>query len=583
MLLTKTLRRRAAVALLIACVSGVAYSQKTLDPQFVGKWRATVTNQLGTLSQTSEVSGDGSYVLTTEVNGTRAVEHGKFLAQDGKWSLTAETGRADHGIYVFDGKDKFTLGSAMGTVEWHRDGSDAPSAGSASNVQSGAPGFTAPAMTGLSPPIVGAMPGMSMNAPRGTDADIDPKNVNLASAQAAAVAEAKKWKPGAQLVTVNVQALPDGTINLTANPNALTFGFNDIASGTGMLVSAIPEKKVVGMPMPGPICQSTDPIPDKVIDLKQALAEARKKGLARGMMATGAGMSVMAQLQNFGIGSTAAHGRMAWQISGMDAAGAMHNYMIEATTGAATTLDAATGVEEMRTQIKQLEDGKPWPAGTSFDFTHIRGEADAWAAKWNPEAKLFKANLTGSNATGSFVCDGAMFYYFAPSTGPTSRGDWDTCEIWVTPEKTTAHQIGVTQSPGSWQCVAAPATVVSAETAVSTFWTLGPNIPPGAIYLQLVYSGERPNGANTPPDSYNANAFGVVLQDNGSGAPHNRWLWRMMARRARNYQMAGMNMSAAPALVFIYVDAIAGEALSPAAAALPTGRNIPGKVGPRTR
>jgi hypothetical protein len=56
-----------------------------LDPQFVGRWRMSISSQNGTSTWVREIAADGHYNLTTEGPGLSAKESGTLDATNGRW------------------------------------------------------------------------------------------------------------------------------------------------------------------------------------------------------------------------------------------------------------------------------------------------------------------------------------------------------------------------------------------------------------------------------------------------------------------------------------------------------------------
>ncbi len=154
--------------------------------------------------------------------------------------------------------------------------------------------------------------------------------------------EAKRWQKDAVLVEINVTASADGTIDPKATgrqgQQSATFTFYSPATGQAFSVMVLGGKTY---PMPGAV-GSRVPIPEKFLELSEAVAQARKSGLREPL--------VSAQLR--------AHenvagqpNRMGWLIMGRDpATGSQSSTLIDAVSGAATTIAKLSGQEELEKQ-----------------------------------------------------------------------------------------------------------------------------------------------------------------------------------------------------------------------------------------
>src|SRR3989442_7227112 len=198
----------------------------------------------------------------------------------------------------------------------------------------------------------------------------------VAGVASKARAEAKRWKADAVLVEINAHPQPDGTLR---PGHGAVFTFLS-PSAHAVLAVAVADGKLMTMPMPG--AQSTLPIPDRFIDLTQAVAAAQKQGFGSVMQAT---------LKVF---PAEAGNRVAWNLGGVPTRGSGSGTMyVDATSGTVTTFNELSGRASTQQRAESLRE-EQIPVDAPIDFATLRQKADAVAANQSPNFKLYQIEVS---------------------------------------------------------------------------------------------------------------------------------------------------------------------------------------------
>ena len=90
-----------------------------VDPNLVGIWELPLKGG----SWVWEILRDGTYKFHSEAGDGAPSHTGKFSGSDGHWSLTATTGYADSGLYLYQAPDILMATGHLGSAAWrHRCG-----------------------------------------------------------------------------------------------------------------------------------------------------------------------------------------------------------------------------------------------------------------------------------------------------------------------------------------------------------------------------------------------------------------------------------------------------------------------------
>lgn len=229
----------------------------------------------------------------------------------------------------------------------------------------------------------------------------------VAAATEKARAEAKRWKSDAVLIEIVAAPQPDGTLG---PGRGAMFNFRSRSTGEGLMV-AIADGKPTVMPMP--VDPSAVPLPDRFLDLAEAIGAARKQGL---------GQVMQASMKAY---PTAKGTRIAWELAGSGG-----TIMIDAASGEATNFAALSGLAEANQSKAAASRSETVPPGTATDFASLRRRADAEAARQTPPLKLYEIELVLTSQTLQIA--EAEFHYFRPSAprGAPASG-WEDLSVHI--------------------------------------------------------------------------------------------------------------------------------------------------------
>ncbi len=248
----------------------------------------------------------------------------------------------------------------------------------------------------------------------------------VAAAAETARAEAKRWKPDAALIGIVAAPQPDGTLG---SGRGAMFTFRSRSTGEGLMV-AVGDGKPTVIPMPTD--PAAVPLPDRFLDLTEAVAAARKQGVGPVMQAT---------IKAY---PTAKGPRTAWEL-----AGGSGTIMIDAESGAATSFDALSGLAEANQRQEAASRTEELPPGTATDFASLRRRADAEAARQNPPFKLYEVEVALASKT--LQISGADFHYFRPSAarGAPASG-WEDLVVHIAAPKSWMNGRRRIDQPGQF-------------------------------------------------------------------------------------------------------------------------------------
>lgn len=210
---------------------------------------------------------------------------------------------------------------------------------------------------------------------------------------------ALKWKKDAVLVEIHAKAGADGMVNFNVTPDGAGFVFISPSSPMeGLTVMPTKEGSFVSFPLK--MSQSDRPLPDRFLSLPEAVAYARQAGFKD---------------QGFGTSLQAFEtGLAGWTFMSFGQAILSKAMVIDAHTGAATTYKEATGIAAQERLTEAMKQPRPLPNDAAKTYGPMRREADAMAAKWHPEMRLFHINLLGEGLGGQMSINVAVFDYLSP-------------------------------------------------------------------------------------------------------------------------------------------------------------------------
>jgi hypothetical protein len=226
-------------------VSAPSNATPLKDKRLVGHWIGygnPAAGMIVTAQPILDVAPEGNYLIVYQ-NSDLPVERGAIEADNGKWKMTATEGtRRDEGSYQFSNEMNLVMTGKEGQLNWMRVASESKQA--------------------------------KLKA-----SGLDPRNAKITQLAAIAREAAKKWRPDAALVfiqTMNPQN--SGAINLLTAGMFTQFTFYSPSADTGALVFVStfgePTLSATGVKM----SPYTKAIPEKFLDLADAMIEARKDG-----------------------------------------------------------------------------------------------------------------------------------------------------------------------------------------------------------------------------------------------------------------------------------------------------------------
>ena len=111
----------AAISLLMLVTACGATAAEDVDPAVVGIWELTVPGPAGNAHWIWDIHSNGTYEFRIKELGAQGSHSGKFVAKDGKWTLTATTMKyEDGGTYQNPDRNTFTATGHLGTASWKR-------------------------------------------------------------------------------------------------------------------------------------------------------------------------------------------------------------------------------------------------------------------------------------------------------------------------------------------------------------------------------------------------------------------------------------------------------------------------------
>ncbi len=399
----------------------------------------------------------------------------------------------------------------------------------------------------------------------------------VTSVAAKAGAEARRWKSDAVLVEINAHPQPDGTLG---PGHGASFIFRSPSTGQALMV-ALGAGQTMSMPMPG--TQSTLPIPERVIDLTQALAAARKQGF---------GTAIQASLKAH---PAEAGARVAWELAG--SSGTMY---VDALSGTVTTFAGMSGRAAQQEGLASLRE-QPIPADAPIDFATLRAKADAMAASQSPAFKLHQVEIELASATLRIA--EAVFHYSRPAPprgGPASGWEEIAVHVWTPrtigasrPYTTPGKIMGVHSEFSDPRPTPAPTGILAPDEAIRRLnreplpapagnLRLSRDVKSWVLRMQLINAG-APYQAGMPALGPGwrdgAGSFGGRDPFFNDTAPRGTWVWFTITQHPG---VAGARLE------YLYIDAVTGRATS--ACGEPQGRGLatvpcerPGRSGPPTR
>lgn len=178
----------------------------------------------------------------------------------------------------------------------------------------------------------------------------------------------------------------------------------------------------------------------------------------------------------------------------------------------------------------ELRQGKDYPADAPRSFAAFQREADAFAARWDPNARLGEASLTGTSSGGRFRLQTGRFQYYSSGQGGPAPAAGSMLTVLIDGLRITADDSPLMTTEAASPPPTTPDDLLPPEEILPKFWVLNDSAPPEQIFLLLF----------------------------PSGPPRNQWLWRMAALRAPAVASANP-ASLPPALDMLYLDARSGK------------------------
>jgi hypothetical protein len=394
-------------------------------------------------------------------------------------------------------------------------------------------------------------------------------------------AEAKRWKADAVLVEINAHPQPDGTLG---PGHGASFMFRSPSTGQALMVG-MGGGQTMSMPMPG--AQSTLPIPERVIDLTQALAAAHKQGF---------GTVMQASLKVY---PAEGANRVAWELGGLPTGGAGSGTMyVDAISGTVTSFADMSGRASQHEALASLRE-QEIAVDAPIDFATLRQKADAMAASQSPAFKLHQVEVELASST--LRIEEAVFHYSRgapPRGGPASGWEEIAVHVW-TPRTIGAGRtytrpgkiMGVHSEFSDPRPTPAPAGVLAPDEAIRRLNReplpapsssgISRDVKSWRLHVQLInvgaaYSAGLPGLAPTWREG--EGSFGGRDAFFNDTAPKGTWVWFTITQHPN---VGGEQLE------YVYIDAVTGRATSHCGE--PQGRRLvavpcaPPASGGRTR
>jgi hypothetical protein len=317
--------------------------------------------------------------------------------------------------------------------------------------------------------------------------------------------------------------------------------------------------QTMSMAMPG--AQSTLPIPERVIDLTQAVAAAQKQGF---------GTVMQASLKVY---PAEGGNRVAWELASLPAAGpGSGTTYVDAISGAVTTFASMSGQSAQHERLASLSQ-QAIAVDAPVDFATLRAKADAMAASQSAAFKLHQVEVELASST--LRIEEAVFHYSRPAPprgGPASGWEEIAVHVW-TPRTIVASRsyttpgkiMGVHSEFSDPRPTPAPASVLAPDEAARRLNREPLPSPTGSgrvardvkswkLRVQLIHVGatyEAGMPQLAPTWREGSGSFGGRDPFFNETAPKGKWVWFTITQHPN---VAGEQLE------YIYVDALTGQA-----------------------
>ncbi len=259
--------RAGLVGLAVALCVSACSKRDAVDGRLVGSWQTS----LGQWMAVFEVGADGAYRTSFSGPLAPAPETGQFEARDGKWRSRKDNGGTEEGTYSFFSDNMVVIVGRAGALSWWRAaGPDAPALGA---LPATAAGFfnTSGAQPSGSPPAL--------------KADWPIKGVPAMAGRA--LEQARSWQADAVLTTVAAQLLEGassvlGNVETPQGRVSLDFVFCSPGTRKRLQVSPSASGATTRDDGEGADCRADQGIPTEFLDLADAVAQARERGMPEG-------------------------------------------------------------------------------------------------------------------------------------------------------------------------------------------------------------------------------------------------------------------------------------------------------------
>ncbi len=211
-----------------------------MDPALVGNWSVPLITPYGHAEIVFDITSQGQF-LSGVTLGDYPVVTGRFEAAGGRWSLKMDNGDVDGGTYQLEGPVPVVTGM-KGIARWIRKADTSRQ---------------------------GAL----------FEQGIDPKAARVLQLRAIAETAARRWRPEAKLVEIEIKQLNnDGSLNLFQSSGKVKFVFLDGKAGRGAIVTfdhwGGPQLLAPGRP----VSRAKEPLGKRLVDLTEVVRVVREQG-----------------------------------------------------------------------------------------------------------------------------------------------------------------------------------------------------------------------------------------------------------------------------------------------------------------
>lgn len=314
----------------------------------------------------------------------------------------------------------------------------------------------------------------------------------------------------------------------------------------------MPTKEGPLVTFPLAMSQADQPIPNTFLSLPEAVVYARQAGFKD--QGFGTSLRVMDS------------GMLGWTFLSFGNPMLSKALVIDATSGAATTYQEASGIGAQQRFAKEMGKPKALSGAAATNYTAMRHEADAMAAQWYSDMQLTHVRLVGTSLGSSLTIKTADFDYVG---FPAKDKPWTVSVNVRNGQISSSGGQGVHPVKGPGKPV--PSHIIDAEKALGTLLSRAGFLG-GAVGLELFWVG--PDGDKT--SNFGHSIFGSIfpgtIQSGARPGLAGKSIWRLLVVNKQKQVIdpndPAVRRGGSPGGVFdrstanwVYLDAVSGKPL----------------------